>query len=132
MVVFFSDQVIEKLVFSYPVMILFYFIINKSLDVSEFFILKIISLTIFFIQILFHTYQLVFAFECTPNVTTNVGIICNKIALIFGIVHFSILSYSYLIKRKNITLIGLCIAAYMILSHLITIHPYQLLRRIRV
>jgi len=107
---------IEKIFFSYPIMILFYFCIKKSIHKNYF---KHISLFIFYIQILFHTFQLLFYYQCTPKK----NLLCNKIALVFGLIHFIIFIFHYKNENKNniFYFIGIFISFYMILSHIIHI-----------
>lgn len=105
------NHIIEKIFISYPIMILFYFCIIKSINNKY---QKYISLSIFYIQIVFHTFQIIFNYECTPKK----NLFCNKIALVFGLVHFIIFFVNYSINNIY-CLIGLFISFYMILSHII-------------
>lgn len=115
------NYVMEKLIFSYPVMFIFYLSVNKSFNFQKNITFKALLNYIIYLQVSFHTFQVLSGYKCTH--ITN--IYCNKLALFFGIIHFITLFSNYLDERNPITIIGLLISIYMILSHVVTIKPYS-------
>jgi hypothetical protein len=109
-----KSQILEKLLFSYPIMMLYYSNLKKIMKDSRLKKLKNISLTIFYIQITFHTYQCFTGTRCNPTI----GRLCNSIALLFGITHTLIYLYSYCLTKEKSLFLNLSISSYMVLSHL--------------
>ncbi len=118
----------EKLFLSFPVMILFFFSLLKTFSKGTYPNISRVVFTIFAIQISTHIFQVLTSFRCTPSETTQIGILCNRVAFVFGIVLFALLSYVFIQQQTSITLFSILLAFYMIISHVIHIVPINLIK----
>jgi FkbM family methyltransferase len=114
------NKKIFKIFFSFPIMYIFYLITNNSFKGTNLSQMKFIFNLIFMIQISVHFLQLFIYLPCTPS---SKDYLLNKIALLFGIIHFLIIAYLYNLKKNKNLFIPLIISIYMIISHIITIQP---------
>lgn len=121
-----SGNQIDKLIISYPIMILLYISIKRSLNYDKVKNLKYVSLIIFFIQLIFYTYKLCSDSEVNiESKNYNINYILNMISVLIGITLCIIFVYSFMNKKDKFALVGLCISIYIIFSHLFVIQLSQ-------
>lgn len=107
-----NDRKRERIFILLPGILLFY---SYILPNANMFIKLLVC-----IQLSTHLYLQYSGKECNPQAKNY----CNFLALIIGIIFLTFVIY------KNVGIIPLFIASYMVLSHIITLRPFQLIKLI--
>ena len=116
-------------------LIIFFVLINRSLYLSKiklkfFIIINILIL----IQIFTHVYLTINSLKCNPTNTTSIfNLNCNILALLLGFSYLCIIIYVSTKHSISLSLIiSLLIVIYMIVSHIITIHPLTIITKFKL
>jgi len=117
-------SIIERCLVFFPSLFLFYYCMYKSLQSAKWLSLFGLVTILFFIQITTHMYLFMTGCRCSPTYTNSLPF-CNSGALLIGIIYLIITMLCLFRKITTYGFFTLLVSIYIILSHIITIHPLK-------